>query len=318
MNEKIKINVTSYLYRIIQYDALRFGFKDDNFKINYNLLLNTIIKNYYQFYKDIKGKYYYIFQNDSLLFHNLITSYILKNNDNDEPLDYSFTIRPTKQTINTFIDIEQNELAKISLSNFIRNMLIQFSSLKIYEKEKLLFIEKYDEINLAIKSKKRLFIITKNSEFYFDCLKMCQSPDDEHNYLIGKIYFDSNTTLGCIKLSTIKNLATTSYNLNITDDEINIIKTTIPKGIQFIGQNPVTAKIKFTDGGLKMYDKCYNDRPIYVSFDKENNIMIFNNSIDHLFIYLKQFGRHAIVLEPVELRDRLKDFFKKANTEYNI
>ena len=66
-----------------------------------------------------------------------------------------------------------------------------------------------------------------------------------------------------------------------------------------------------------MYDRCYNDRPIYVSFDKENRIMEFYNSITHLFIYLKQFGRHATVLEPEELKNKLADFYKKSNDAYN-
>ena len=66
-----------------------------------------------------------------------------------------------------------------------------------------------------------------------------------------------------------------------------------------------------------MYEKCYNDRPLFVSSDKENNILEFQNTLEHLFFYLKQFGRHAYVIEPIELREKLKDFFNKAANLYN-
>ena len=32
--------------------------------------------------------------------------------------------------------------------------------------------------------------------------------------------------------------------------------------------------------------------------------------------YLKQFGRHAKVIEPSTLKDKLKDFYTKAYNEY--
>ena len=65
-----------------------------------------------------------------------------------------------------------------------------------------------------------------------------------------------------------------------------------------------------------MYEKCYNDRPLFINFDVENNIMTFESTMSNLFIYFKQFGKHAIVLEPIELKEKLSNFYSNAYNAY--
>ena len=315
--EKIKLDISTFIYNSITYDGLRFGFrkKDNEMEMNYNFFLNTIIINYYKIYKEAKNNYYIVFKNDSSFFIDSIVNYPFKNELSFEPLKKSITIRITKDSYETFVDIERNELKNISMTNFIRMLLSQYVSLKIYEREKIVFSKKYEIIIEAIKRKRKVFIETKQSKFYFDCYKMIQSPDDEHNYLIGKFYYENDSKIGSIKLSTIYSIVILEESISLSYEDIININEAASKDTRFIGQL-VNAKIKFTDAGLRMFEKCYNDRPLYVSIDKENSILEFKNTIDHLFIYLKQFGRHAFVICPIELRNRLKDFYQKATKKY--
>ena len=315
--DKIKLDISPYVYNSLTYDGIRFGFrkKENEIEINYNSFLNTILINYYKLYKEMKNvnldnKNQTSFLNDAL------TNYPFKNELNQEPLKKSITVRVTKESYDTFIEIEKNELKETSMTSFIRMLLSQYVSLKIYEREKIVFSNKYDTIKNAIKNKKRLFIETKNKSFGFDCFKIIQSPDDEHNYLVGKFYYDNGPKIGCIKLSTINSVIILNEKNAFSQEDIENINEAISRDVRFIG-TIIDAKIKFTTPGLRMYEKCYNDRPLFVSIDKENNILEFKNTIEHLFFYLKQFGRHAFVIYPIELRDKLKDFYNKASNLYN-
>lgn len=317
MLDKFKFNVSNYIYQSITNDAFRFGFKE-NQKINYNRFLNILIKNYYEVSKDkldiISKKFPDVEKGE---IKEIISSSLLFNGIKESIMPKNFTIRPDKESANIFLEIELKELRNITISDYMRLILLEFCSLKIYEKEKIIFKQNYEIIRKSIESKRKMYIVSRNSKFTFDCINVVQSPDDEHNYLVGKSYYDNDISfVSSIKLSTIQSVISLDDEQTILEQDIDLINKNLENGPQFIGAELVNAKVKFTPGGIKMYDKCYNDRPICVAFDEKENIMTFHNTIEHLFIYLKQFGRHALVLYPEELRTKLKDFYIKANEAY--
>ena len=89
----------------------------------------------------------------------------------------------------------------------------------------------------------------------------------------------------------------------------------LERGPRNIEQREALTKIRLTKKGMSYFKKFYLNRPIPVAIEDEN-IYVFNTSIDNLFVYFSRFGKEAYVIQPEYLQARMKKFHKKAYTLY--
>ena len=78
----------------------------------------------------------------------------------------------------------------------------------------------------------------------------------------------------------------------------------------------VWCKIQFTEEGYSNYKTISHLRPKPIEENEKNKVLTFNEPEDSLFFYFKQFGQSIKILEPQSLKNRLKDFYKKALESY--
>ena len=78
----------------------------------------------------------------------------------------------------------------------------------------------------------------------------------------------------------------------------------------------IKCKIEFTELGYRNYKIISHLRPNPIEKNEKNRILTFNEPEDSLFFYFRQFGENIKILEPKSLKQKLKDFYKKALENY--
>ena len=110
------------------------------------------------------------------------------------------------------------------------------------------------------------------------------------------------------------NIIKTKNKFEFSDEEINQLNENLSFGPREIERRAVLTKIKLTKNGIKKFKKMYLNRPIPIEIN--DNIYTFNCSHQNLFIYFSRFGVDATILEPLNLRNQMIAFHKKAFNKY--
>lgn len=148
MTDKIKIKVSSFVTNILENDALCFGFMK-NGNANKNALLNKLIPTLVEVGKARRSEIEDILKNeynreDSENIYNAVNTVIDRVYFYDEELnvlDEYIWIRPSKETISTFDEIETSEtlITAQEISVYIRGLLNEYARLPQYKREILTF-----------------------------------------------------------------------------------------------------------------------------------------------------------------------------------
>lgn len=148
MTDKIKIKVSSFVANILENDALRFGFTKNNHS-NKNALLNKLIPTLVEIRKTRRNEIENILKNeynreDSENIYNAVNTVIDRVYFNDEELnvlDEYIWIRPSKETIPIYDEIETSEtlITAQEIPVYIRGLLNEYSRLPQYKREILTF-----------------------------------------------------------------------------------------------------------------------------------------------------------------------------------
>ena len=145
MNDKIKIKVSAFVADILEIDALCFKFTK-NGKSNKNGLLNKLIPTLVEARKERRNQIENILKveynrADSENIYNAVNTVIDRVYFNDEnlgELGESIWIRPSRESISVFDEIETSEILITAqeLSVYIRGLLNEYCMLPLY-KERL-------------------------------------------------------------------------------------------------------------------------------------------------------------------------------------
>ena len=148
MTDKIKIKVSSFVANILENDSLRFGFMK-NGNANKNALLNKLIPTLVEARKARRSEIESILKNeynreDSENIYNAVNTVIDRVYFNDEELnmlDEYIWIRPSKETMTTYDEIETSEtlITAQEIPVYIRGLLNEYSRLPQYKREILTF-----------------------------------------------------------------------------------------------------------------------------------------------------------------------------------
>lgn len=216
MTDKIKIKVSSFVANILENDALRFGFTK-NEKPNKNALLNKLIPTLVNKRQARRNEIEYILKNeynreDSESIYNAVNTVIDRVYFEDEELyvlDEYIWIRPSKETIATFDEIETSEtlITAQEVPVYIRGLLNEYSRLPQYKRELLTFHNELEHFSIGCMTQRILHFKDKETNerykayafgYYYGYLY------NQTNYCI--IYDINNSVIKSIPLYRIQDI----------------------------------------------------------------------------------------------------------------
>lgn len=193
MTDKIKIKISSFVANILENDALRFGFMKNN-KSNKNALLNKLIPTLVEVRKTRRNEIEHILKNeyqreDTESIYNAVNTVIDKVYFSDAELnilDEYIWIRPSKETMSTYDEIETNEIIITAqeLSVYIRGLLNKYSRLPQYKREMLVFDKELDIFSEACYTRNILHFRERETNKRYKAFAF--------NYYYGYLYDQTN------------------------------------------------------------------------------------------------------------------------------
>ncbi len=216
MMDKIKIKISSFVANILENDALRFGFMK-NGNSNKNALLNKLIPTLVDVRKARRNEIEDILKNeynrkDSENIYNAVNTVIDRVYFEDEELnvlDEYIWIRPSKETIATYDEIETSEtlITAQEIPVYIRGLLNEYARLPQYKREILTFNRELESFANACVTHQILYFRDRETGerykafafgYYYGYLY------DQTNYCI--IYDINNKIIKAIALYRIKDI----------------------------------------------------------------------------------------------------------------
>ena len=216
MTDKIKVKVSSFTANILENDALRFGFTK-NSQSNKNALLNKLIPTLVEVRKARRNEIETILRNeynreDSANIYNAVNTVIDRvyfSGEELHTLDEYIWIRPSKETIQYYDEIETSE-TKITAQEvpaYIRGLLNEYSRLPQYKREMLTFDKELDVFAEACGTAQILYLRNRETgkrykafafDYYYGYLY------DQTNYCV--IYDINDQKIKSIPLHKIKDI----------------------------------------------------------------------------------------------------------------
>ena len=187
-----------------------------------------------------------------------------------------------------------------------------------YKREQILFHEEIEMLKEAINKKYELEFNIKANDGKLVKIKdsypfgIFESKDENFNYLVtvGK-----NGETYSTRISNMRNVSLIRKVFSVSKEVEEKAKKRIENKYYGMG-NTVQCKIEFTEEGYSNYKTISHLRPKPEEVDEKNRVLSFREPEDSLFFYFKQFGGNIKVLEPQTLKNRLKEFYKKALENY--
>lgn len=326
MQEKIKVNLSYNVYHLLQKDMEDFKFYLKDGEPNKNLFYNIIVKNMINLYRNdmelIREKLSLILDkhisskdvfNDVLNEIETLYNYTIDDKTNRSH-GYYISFRPSKKLEDLYEEIELYELKNTTISNYFRNIFNKYAKLPQDERERIIFKDELNNIESAIHNKKIIKVKINDSSFDFLPYVVVRTNDELYNYVVGAI--KNENRFHCLSLHLYKciNIIKTKNKFEFSDEEINQLNENLSFGPREIERRAVLTKIKLTKNGIKKFKKMYLNRPIPIEIN--DDIYTFNCSHQNLFIYFSRFGVDATILEPLNLRNQMIAFHKKAFNKY--
>ena len=234
MTDKIKIKVSLFVTNILENDALRFGFIK-NKSSNKNSLLNKLIPTLVEVRKAKRNEIENILKNeynrkDSENIYNAVNTVIDRVYFDDEELnvlDEYIWIRPSKETMTTFDEIETSEtiITAQEISVYIRGLLNEYSRLPQYKREILIFNSELEIFSNACVTRQILHFKDKETGerykafafgYYYGYLY------DQTNYCI--IYDIINKTIKAIPLYRILDIYAIKQKFKLTETLMKLLQ----------------------------------------------------------------------------------------------
>lgn len=310
--------------------------------ITFNLLLKDYIRFTQSYPSKLKGENF--FPNNFI--SNIITNYLSYMQDNDvESLENSISdllstngiidfVAQGRLSINKSLYLKLTEFDFIYDSNFKKRtvfnyILRNYAQLNLSTREIIFSYQNYKCIVEAVENQQTLNI-TINSRIY-EYKPYCLSVDDNSSsiYLVGysrEKRSDEDFSVYPVKLSRIESCRNTHKEADISYKEKQSIEKLISRfGIAYSKVTDKTnlekIKIRLTEHGYyQLYLKYINhQRPVPIKAPEGITIndetffdLIFDCSQRQIINYFFNFGKDAMVLEPLDLREYFVNKYKDA------
>lgn len=340
------VTLSDNAYNIIKNDVSIFYTKKNNLK--FNGILNRIIQNYsgkssadFSYISaDIQQKI------NTALKHCNLPKKVSKENiassilyaykkaffeEKNKPIhgkSFKFSIVEKSNNIlesNCNINPYQNDNNRyLYLGKYLHYLFEDYASQPISFRERIVFAEIYEKIHKAINNNYLIKAQLNNGIFvYIKPYKINIDPETQYNYLIGFSHFESNSTssIYSYRISKLLKINFLNEKYNFTDKEKAELKKALElKTPAYISYDMKTIKVLLTKRGETFYSTLQHNRP-----SKTVRVKPINNELSEYTIncsevqaknYFLKFGSEAIIIEPENLRNAIKNEFIKAESNY--
>ncbi len=311
MEDKIKVYVPEEIGNTLYRDAEFFEFYKKDRQVNRNDFINTLIVNYHETYNDNETRLYERIT-ESLLQQgeseastaqmadrmvNLVREY--QYSGSEKKTDTAISIKPTRRSAGTIDYIQASCLRNTSLSGYFRSMFVSYCMLPQDRREEIIFRDKFETVNRAIREGKMLYFTTaRNSERHqVSPYAIARSQEELFNYMIC-IY---NRQPYSFRITRIQNVRMVNQPSRFTDEERALLEKMRIYAPQFACRRQEEICVQLTKQGIRMFDKIYSYRPKPVNVIKD--LYYFDCSAEQIYQYFFRFGRQARIIYPQNLRD---------------
>lgn len=216
MIDKLKVKVSSFVANILENDALCFDFMKND-KSNKNALLNKLIPTLVAVRKTRRDEIENILKNefnrkDGENIYNAVNTIIDRvyfNDEELESLDEYIWIRPSKENVSVFDEIQTSEthITAQEITAYIRGLLNEYARLPQYKREALVFDSELDVFADACYDRHIIHFRDKETGEYCKAFAFNYWYGymyDQTNYCI--IYDIKNSIIKSIPLCKIKDI----------------------------------------------------------------------------------------------------------------
>lgn len=331
---KINVYLSEKTKKELQYDAEAFEFYKSDHQINLNGFLKTLIANYYQKYEETRTQ---IIESAELQLQRcgapydrdicieIIDTVIRQTRTTEIPKDrrnakISLTISSSSPAYECIQNIESQCLSHKALSQYLNDMLTSYLSIPRYAREKIIFRDSCHKIETAIK-KRKMLSFTSTSDPSHECFQvspyaLVPSKPQENNYLL--CYVPEKHTVMTFRLSRLRSVFFMDKKSEIDETNLLLLKEMEKYGPQFSFDTAELICVKFTEKGLRKFSQIYTNRPVIDQIaENDHHIYWFRWPNWAAYEYFKRFGKDAEILEPVSLREKLRNWYKEAVEKYS-
>jgi len=336
---KLRIPLSAYAAQIIENDY-------NNFSIKKATLINTIIYNYYrdadcsislrlsEYEAELKKAFSVM---ESMTNEATINRLVQKK---AKALKSEYAHRHNSE-VNWQITLNKRVTEMLTLDrssgeeeyygkrpgHYVQSIMEEYALLPFFKREEIVYKDIIDpiseaiEVNYAIKVKN-----LNNNIITLKPYKIMPDPLSMYHYVVGIVYESSPTknnnaaanrsdiiSMRISRLTEVEKIK----KITITASEEKKLKDELKnKGVQFIGGEQSTIKIRLSDRGIKKYNSRAHLRPAGKPDSEDEHIYNFSCSEDQILYYFISFGKDAKVLQPEDLAKRFKDFYTSAARLY--
>lgn len=325
---RVTLNLSLYAYNILNEDSL-FFFKD---KKNYiSTIVNKVFLNYYleakasikSYCDELDQKYSSILEDtiNSKTQYSVIQKLIdskkkeIINEIESYPKEKSVPIKFNKEARKIILDSEEADNYKACLAHYIKAIIEEYTHLPFYQREKIIYKDKFEVVEQAINKKKQLkVIVASNKKFDIIPYKITTDKLSMFNYIVGYYPNEDKVVSYRISRADVKQICKSGI---IKAKTKKIIEDKISKyDIPFLTAEPSEDDIciELDKTGMSKYNSQLHMRPAYNRI--EGNKYYFSASKKQIKYYFFKFGKNAKVLEPKSLAKEFEDFYKNALNKY--
>lgn len=327
MVDKIKVNLSYYVYNTLLHDMVQFEAFKPNGDVNRNDFLNCVIYNFY--YNKLKKREWLkgLLERDAILTdvskksrEKMLDSAVRIMDDfySEDPYRYHqryFMIYPTKVTSSFFNRLYEDEVKnKVSLSAFIRRLLNEYAYLPQYVRENVIKRKEYIELDEASASGNIVVIHFSGTEKRIAPFKLATNLEETFNYLLGLDLESKELKPISIKLSKIYDVTVSKEKHKFSKEQHAELMGILASGIEFASGDILKVRIRVSKGALRMLKFRYHERPdiCHIADDEYEVSCTLSNFID----YFIPFGKEISVLDNDDLKERMFKFYSAAAENY--
>ena len=327
MTEKYKIYLSDDTRSRLINDAELFEFTKKDESVNLNSFLKTLIVNYFDRYRhdsenllsnikqDLTGMTS-ISDKDAALLANKIVSTYIKADNLQSGKNSALTLTVSGSSYDILKIIENNMLKDTSLSQYLKDMFNSYLSIPRSERETIIFKDTYEDISKALKEHRILSFTSTSSDvnkaFHVEPYMIAPSKEEQCNYLLCR---DINSrTPRTFRISRLRSVFVTPDAFSVDPD---IQKELQEKAIRspHSVSSTVQAVVRLNKYGVKKFKVITKNRPVVSKI--EGDLYYFDWPELQLEEYFQRFGKDALVIKPMSLKEKIKKFYYYGLREYN-
>lgn len=335
--DKINIYVSSALKQQLNNDATLFEVMKDRHIPNMNLFLTKLIIGYYEEYtSDKRNKLNSIIEvlnaakipqkDNNELAHSILNAAlsqksIKKKGEKSVPI----SLKPTEASVFVLQTIKSELSASDSISEYIRNMILNYIQKPMYVREQIVFKENYEKIQSACENHHIIefqYSWNKKEPHRVIPYSIAVGSEGMFNYLICvEKYKSYPLQVRSYRLNRIAKVISKEKASPITDDVIRLCKKTKNTSPQYAINQDDEICVRLTDYGEVLYSRIYYGRPKYKRIEnrEDGHYYFFECSSEQVFHYFRRFENGtAIIISPEPLKHAMISFHLENLLSYKM